>query len=135
MHAKNEILSVNRAYYAAFAEKDLRTMDVIWARYHPVACIHPGWSALAGRDAVMASWQAIMSQSNQPVVQCQDEQVTIFGSMAMVVCSEVVESTRLVATNLFVQEDGAWRMVHHHAGPIPSALLELPDDSSTALLH
>ncbi|MFL5400830.1 MAG: nuclear transport factor 2 family protein [Myxococcales bacterium] len=24
----------------------------------------------------------------------------------------------LVATNLFVREDGTFRMVHHHAGPL-----------------
>ncbi len=36
--------------------------------------------------------------------------------MAIVVCYETVGQFTLVATNVFVREEGAWRMVHHQSG-------------------
>jgi hypothetical protein len=44
----------------------------------------------------------------------------VLGDSAFVVCHEVIEGTRLVATNTFVREDRAWKMVHHQAAPIAS---------------
>ena len=35
--------------------------------------------------------------------------------VAYVVCYEDVEGAFLIATNVFVHEDGTWRMAHHHA--------------------
>ena len=46
----------NEAFYVAFSTRDLEAMDALWARQAPVTCIHPGWNALTGRDAVMESW-------------------------------------------------------------------------------
>ena len=43
------------AFYAAFAECDYKAMEIVWA-VEGVLCIHPGSSALIGRDAVMRSW-------------------------------------------------------------------------------
>ena len=42
------------------------------------------------------------------------------GSAAFVVCTEKLEAGDLVATNLFVQEAGGWKLAHHHAGPVAS---------------
>ncbi len=43
------------------------------------------------------------------------------GEMAMVACREFVAGTPVVATNLFVLEDGHWRMAHHHGSPVALA--------------
>jgi len=43
----------------------------------------------------------------------------VAGETAWVLCAEVVPGGELAATNLFVREKGAWRMVHHHASPLP----------------
>ena len=41
--------------------------------------------------------------------------------------AETMEGARLVATNVFVREDGAWRMVHHQSTPIaPGQARPLP---------
>ncbi len=32
------------------------------------------------------------------------------------VCYEVIGENVLAATNVFVQEAGAWKLAHHHAG-------------------
>jgi hypothetical protein len=40
------------------------------------------------------------------------------GEAAFVVCAELIDDAELAATNLFVREDGAWRLVHHQASAV-----------------
>jgi len=47
------------------------------------------------------------------------------------VCYEVLEGGFLAATNVFVREDGAWRMVHHQAGASPPPTAADEDASET----
>jgi len=113
------ILAANEAFYDAFRREDPEAMDEIWAQHAPVACIHPGWNALLGRDRVMASWRAIM-ENGAPPIRCVAPRVQRLGEVALVICEEHAGGGRLIATNAFVHEDGQWRIVHHHAGPIAS---------------
>jgi len=113
----SEILAANEAFYDAFRREDAAAMDEIWARRAPVACVHPGWDALLGRGRVMASWLAIM-ENGAPPIRCVAPRVQRLGEVAFVICEEHVDGGRLIATNVFVHEDGRWRMVHHHAGQI-----------------
>ncbi len=115
------VLAANRAFYRAFAARDLAAMDALWAQTAPVACIHPGWDALTGRTAVMASWRDIFGQPT--AIACGGERVLSFGDSACVICHEALPGGVLIATNLFVREAGAWRMVHHQAGGVaPGAI-------------
>ena len=50
MTDEEEALAANAAFYAAFAASDAGRMDAVWARRAPVACVHPGWEVLTGRD-------------------------------------------------------------------------------------
>jgi len=113
-----DVLAVNRAFYDAFAARDADAMDALWAVRAPVACIHPGWDALRGRDEVMTSWRAILENPRSPRVVCRGATAHVLGDLAFVVCSESIAGNDLIATNVFAREDGAWRMVHHHAGPV-----------------
>jgi hypothetical protein len=123
MSDQDAVLLANDAFYRALAEGDLEAMDGLWARQAPVACIHPGWGVLAGRDEVMGSWEAIFSH-DPPAITCRDARAHICGEAAFVTCYETLDEGVLVATNIFVREGEAWKMVHHQAGPIapiPSA--------------
>ena len=122
-HAEEEVLAANRAFYDAFARRDLPAMEALWARAAPCACVHPGWDALRGRDPVLASWKAILSSPAAPAVHCTRASVHVLGEHAFVLCLEEIDGARLVATNLFAREAGGWKLVHHHAGPLtrPSA--------------
>jgi ketosteroid isomerase-like protein len=111
------VLDANAAFYRAFAERDVAAMDAMWAHSIPVACIHPGWQVLNGRDAVMASWRGILGGA-PPAIRCAEEVARVAGSAAFVVCTEKLDAGDLVATNLFVQEAGYWKLAHHHAGPV-----------------
>lgn len=113
-----EVRAANEAFYAAFAGRDIGTMDVLWSRAVPVTCIHPGWNVLSGREAVMGSWEAILANPEQPRVVAGGAQVQVIGETAIVTCRELVAGSPLAATNVFVREDGRWRLVHHQSGPV-----------------
>jgi ketosteroid isomerase-like protein len=111
------VLAANHAFYETFVRADAGTMDALWARRAPVACIHPGWGALVGREQVMESWRAILD-NGAPPIRCSDATAHVLGETAYVICRETIEDAELVATNVFVLEDGEWRLAHHQAGPV-----------------
>jgi len=112
------VLSQNLEFYRAFSTRDFGLMDRLWARHAPVTCIHPGWPLISGREEVLRSWRAILRNPSAPSVLCYEERATIYGAVAHVTCEEELDSGTLAAGNLFVQEGGLWRLVHHQATPI-----------------
>lgn len=109
-------LFANDAFYMAFSEKDTAAMDRIWARSHPVVCIHPGWPALLGREAIMESWERILSNPDAPAIVPHHARAFAMDHLVMVVCYEALGSQMLTATNLFVAEGDEARLLHHQAG-------------------
>jgi ketosteroid isomerase-like protein len=116
----SDVLATNAAFYAAFARRDAAAMDALWARDAPVACLHPGWEPLLGREAVVQSWRRILLGGGAPAaIRCEEPLAQVRGEAAWVICAEVVPGGTLIATNLFVREGGEWRLVHHHSSPLP----------------
>lgn len=113
-----DVLAANAAFYAAFNARDLAAMDALWARSAPVACVHPGRNALTGRDEVLASWRAILAHPETPRIFTGGESARLLGEVAYVICRELVGGSPLAATNVFVREDGRWRLAHHHASAV-----------------
>jgi hypothetical protein len=118
MTDSDAVLAANLEFYRAFGARDRVAMEALWARRAPVACIHPGWPALADRDAVMQSWHGILANPEAPRIACYDERVLLYGEAALVICEEELDGGTLIASNLFVREDGAWRIAHHQAGQL-----------------
>jgi ketosteroid isomerase-like protein len=118
MTDQDAVLAANLEFYRAFAARDLEAMEALWARRVPVACLHPGWTALHDRDAIIESWAGILSNPDAPRIACFDEHAFLYGDVALVLCEEELAGGTLAATNFFVREDGAWRIAHHHAGQI-----------------
>lgn len=125
---ESEVLAANEAFYRALAARDTAAMDRLWACDFPVACVHPGWPALCGRDDVMASWHEILGSPAAPDITCHDATVRLGGDMAFVLCVERLEGGELTATNVFARQGRDWRLVHHHAGPIAQPGLDGDDD-------
>ncbi len=117
------VLFANDAFYLAFANQDFEAMQSIWAARTPVTCIHPGWDVLSDREDVIDSWRQILENPTATNITCKSPMVRVLGELAYVICHEVLDQGYLVATNVFVQEDGQWKMVHHQAGAAPP-----PDD-------
>jgi ketosteroid isomerase-like protein len=118
MTETDAVLAANLDFYRAFTNQDLEAMEGLWAKRAMVLCTHPGWTSLAGRDAVMASWRDILGHPEAPAVMCHGDQAFLYGELAVVLCEEELPGGRLAATNIFLKEDGEWRLVHHHASPI-----------------
>ena len=134
-----ELLFANETFYHVFRSRDLAAMEALWARHAPIACVHPGWHALNTREAVMESWEGILSNPEAPAVHCRGARGYLVGDfgpggrgpggLGIVICYEIVRRSVLTATNIFLREDGAWRMVHHHAGPCGTPPPEIAEDS------
>jgi ketosteroid isomerase-like protein len=114
------VLEANEAFYGSFNRKDIEAMGEVWAAREDVTCIHPGWNVLRGRDHVLHSWRAILGNPAQPRVVVGGAEVTLTGDSAIVICRELVAGSPLAATNVFVREDGDWKIVHHQSGPVSS---------------
>lgn len=60
-------------------------------------------------------------------VDLSEVEVTVEGDVAWVVCVETISSVweegmnggRATATNIFYRTDAGWKLVHHHASPVP----------------
>lgn len=115
------VVAANTAFYKAFREEDVEAMDGLWARSVEASVIHPGWNGIVGRGDVMRSWRNIIVSGGAPKIFPQKPVVTVHGDTATVICYEKIDDSYLVATNIFVKEKGAWRLIHHHAAPAPTA--------------
>ena len=124
MSDNDAILAANAAYYRAFTAGDFAAMGRIWAE-EGVSCVHPGWSPLVGRAAVIESYRNILTSPGRVRIAHREDTAIVAGDEGRVVCIEIVEGTALLAaTNFYRRIGGAWRMVHHQASPIAVALEE-----------
>jgi len=110
------------AFYKAFADCDLQAMDAVWAEAE-VICIHPGSTALLGREAVMRSWINILTQAEPPNLHIEVLSRTVANELAVHMVEEHItpvtgspESTSVVlATNVYCLETNGWRLLEHHS--------------------
>ena len=123
MAREDDVLAANEAFYAAFDAGDIEAMDALWADKHNVACIHPGWVALATREDIIDSWRSILESPHAPSIRCASPIATVLGGMGFVVCSEILSGGELLATNIFVCEAGIWKICHHHAAPVAQRIV------------
>jgi len=116
--SETALLAANEGFYRAFVGSDIAGMENLWSDTASVGCVHPGWNALRGREAVLASWRSIMGSGQVPRVVCARPTAHVLGDAGFVLCEERLGSAVLIATNVFVLERGVWKMVHHHAAPV-----------------
>ncbi len=112
------VLEANALFYAAFEDRNLMAMDAMWSADADIACVHPGWPPIRGRDDVMRSWKAVFENSDGVTPVCDGPTCQVHGDSAYVLCRERLDNAVLIATNLFVRRDGAWALVHRHSSPL-----------------
>jgi ketosteroid isomerase-like protein len=128
-----DVDEVHAEFYAAFEAGDFDRMSAVWAdgQYaEAVSCVHPGWTMLRGRDAVLRSWALIMANTSYIQFVLTDVETDVYGDHAVVTCKENIltadEDTEtgflaggsIVATNVFVRAGGEWRLLLHHGSPV-----------------
>ena len=121
-------IEVNKKFYEAFNARDLDAMKSVWSSRGNVICVHPGWDPLNGFEPIMESWQGIFKNSGNMDIQVSDVTVTASEDLAWVSCVEKlytiatngVLASKVFSTNLFQLNEGNWKMIMHHASPMPS---------------
>jgi ketosteroid isomerase-like protein len=116
------VLAANRAFYAAFEAHDLDAMSDLWEHSDRASCVHPGWPLRRGWAAVGASWMALFQGPREQQFLLADEHVVVVGETAWVTVDENIlhpdGAATVSALNLFVREDGGWRMIVHHGASV-----------------
>jgi ketosteroid isomerase-like protein len=128
------------AFYAAIEAADLKQMMSIWAQDEGVVCIHPGGTRHSGLADVRESWRQIFSYGPQlgfSLVAGESHQGQVLSIHS--ICEQITHiagahpPASAIATNVFVLSDDGWKMLMHHASPIPAERLQ--EQSSPSVLH
>jgi len=125
MTRKDALLYQNARFYEAFERSSMGMMEDIWSDKASVRCIHPGWSVVEGREAVLESWQRIFEGDVRMKVSLRNVRAEVYGSIGVVVLQEEVQymsgklsnSGSVIATNIFEHDGKNWKMIHHHGSP------------------
>ena len=141
MRESDPVRRANRAFYDAFESLDPERMAEVWLRSPRVHCTHPGWKRLSGHEAVLESWARIFENTMSMRFTIEDEEISLMGDLAWVVCTEVIRSqtldgpaiSRVEATNVFEKHGDRWLLVHHHGSPVVGRFDE--DESPDGSLH
>jgi hypothetical protein len=96
-------------------------MSRLWAGSLAVSCCHPGATPLLSRGEILNSWRQIFIHGHPADITFMPQQMSVIGGIGIACGLEVIANGRFASTNLFAQEDGEWRMIHHQGGPIISA--------------
>jgi hypothetical protein len=123
----DDVLAVNQEFYRSLESLDLERMNEVWFQTDWVTCVHPGWPMLTGWNEVQGSWRKIFEGTETIRFELSNLAVRIENATAWVTCFENiihlstsgVAGAAAVATNIFILTPEGWRMVLHHASPIP----------------
>ena len=128
MKNEDKAQSANEQFYKAFNKRDIEAMKRVWENDERITCVHPGWSPLNGFEPILNSWAGIFENSGNMETRISDVRVLASEDLAWVSCTEklftIAESgvlaSQVFATNLFHLEGDVWKMVMHHASPVPT---------------
>jgi ketosteroid isomerase-like protein len=131
------VMVANAEFYAAIESGDVGRIEALWDHGDDVSCVHPGWPPVRGRSRVLRSWAVIMANTAYIQFFPTGVDVAVTGDVAVVACehsllagsteaegegeSELGETARVVATNVFRRRPQGWRLWAHHASPVMTA--------------
>lgn len=127
------------AFYEAFEGGDLDAMMSVWAKDDDIVCVHPQGPRLLGRAAIEASWREILQSSIgirfqlTEVRELADQGLTVHILYENLwVPGENAPRAPIFATNAYRYSKRGWRLVLHHASPVPYAD---EDQMRTSIFH
>ncbi|MCX8017754.1 MAG: nuclear transport factor 2 family protein, partial [Rhodocyclaceae bacterium] len=114
------------AFYEALESGDLEAMMAVWSEDEEIVCVQPGGGRLTGYALVREGWRRIFESGRRLKVQLLGlsavhgpftavhsviEQIAIAGENHL--------AAPIAATNVYVRGALGWRMIVHHASPVP----------------
>jgi uncharacterized protein (TIGR02246 family) len=136
MSDEQRVLEANERFYSAMNALDIDEMDDVWFDDPQAVCVHPGREALHGYEQIRESWQMIFSSTTAMSIATSNVQVVLANDVAWITCIETISlmmedglaAAAAQATNIFRRTGAVWRIVVHHASPVPFNLQdEWPD--------
>jgi len=111
------------AFYEAFRGGDLASMQHIWGLDGEVTCIHPGRPPLAGRRAVLQSWEDILGATGGVEVRFDCQSRVHAEDLAVHIGIEFIgtperDPALVTVTNIYTLTEQGWKLRAHHGGPI-----------------
>ena len=127
MSDENDVREAHERFYSAMNAADISEMDEVWADDPAAVCVHPGREAIIGYESIRESWSMIFTSTNSLSIAAGSELITVVDGVAWVACVETISlmmegglaAAAAQCTNIFRRIDGSWRMIVHHASPIP----------------
>ena len=107
-------LEAEAAFYQALAQGNVDALMAVWSEDEEVVCVHPGGPRIVGLAAVRETWRQILSNGNALKIDVSQAVVSASAMMAMHCVFE-----RVGAEGQMQRGPNGWRMVLHHASPIP----------------
>ncbi len=115
------------AFYEALTKADLEAMMAVWADDDEIYCVHPNGTRISGVENVRESWRQVFASGQTLRFQLRESQV-VQGMMLAVhsvyehitVAGETRPRAPMIATNIYLRTERGWRMVAHHASPVPA---------------
>src|SRR5881628_3553768 len=119
----DEIRAANAEFYRAFEALSVEAMEAIWSHAPDVRCVHPGWEAICGWEAVQKSWSGIFESAREAGTYMEfnvtDVQLWQAEDLGGCFCHENILSFRngeqvrsvVLATNVFRRENDRWLLV------------------------
>jgi ketosteroid isomerase-like protein len=115
------------AFYRAIEQADLGGMMAVWAEDEEIICIHPGRARVIGLEAVRDSWREIFTGGPRlrfrlldPRIQ-SGRMVSVHNLVERITVSGDLRVHLALATNVYVLTPSGWRMLMHHASPMPQS--------------
>jgi len=131
-----------QAFYEAFQRADLDAMMAVWAEDDEVYCVHPGGPRLTGLEHIRESFRQMFASGATMRFQVKGVQQMRGGLLAVhsvyehiVLIGERRPANAVVATNVYTNVGGGWRMVAHHASPVASPETQPQAETPPTLLH
>lgn len=115
------------AFYDAFRRRDATAMGALWLEADYVECVHPMGERLRGFAAIMANWRQMFAAEQTMEFEFDDVHYTQSGSLSIHTLTEHITvpdsdppvRARMLATNIYQLTASGWRLILHHASPLP----------------
>jgi ketosteroid isomerase-like protein len=131
MSTEDEVREASKKFYAALnrmANGDADPLADIWSHSATVTTMHPIGGREIGRDEVRKSFEQVAHLATAGEVKLNDQIIQVAEGLAyelsvergkLTIAGQQVPIEHRV-TNIYRQESGAWKIVHHHTDVSPA---------------